>query len=460
MAAGKYTTGAVTVGAISSTYVGSGIDQNDSDDLTASGATVSVPAGYYATAASKSVASGTEGTPTATKGTVSNHAISVTPSVTNTAGYISGGTKTGAAVSVSASELVSGTLSVSSSGTKDVTNYASASVPAMTLPTSAAASATSGYTSKATISRSTSDQYINIPTGFNDAGGYYKVNAVANGTEGTPTATKGTVSNHSVSVTPSVTNTAGYISGGTKTGTAVTVTASELASGNKAITSNGTGIDVIGYSTVSVAVEGDIAITDVANSTGTTAAITGEAASPSATAHEIYFEFSDNTNTTITGYWDSSFISDAITATVPTTYNNKVVTLAELDDVAWYEPANIQIGVQLVDYTKVTSGYIVSNNDGTEIESEWSCCSDFMPIDPTMTFSYIGYEWYYIVFYDSSRTFINASIRIHDDETSVNNNYGSGTLDSTKIPSNAAYVRISSYPASVDNTKLSLIRTA
>lgn len=80
------------------------------------------------------------------------------------------------------------------------------------------------------------------------------VNAMPTGTAGTPTATKGTVSNHQVAVTPSVTNTTGYITGSTKTGTAVTVTASELASGNKAITENGTNIDVVGYSTVSVAV--------------------------------------------------------------------------------------------------------------------------------------------------------------------------------------------------------------
>ena len=76
--------------------------------------------------------SGTAGTPTATKGTVSNNSISVTPSVTNTTGYITGGTKTGTAVTVSASELVNGTYSVNSSGTKDVTNFASASVPAAT----------------------------------------------------------------------------------------------------------------------------------------------------------------------------------------------------------------------------------------------------------------------------------------------------------------------------------------
>lgn len=199
---GYYALDKVTVGAISSSYVGSGITRRSSSDLTASGATVTAPAGYYSAQATKSVATGTAGTPTATKGTVSNHAVTVTPSVTNTAGYISGGTKTGTGVSVSASELVSGTYSVTSSGTKDVTNYASASVPA--------------------------------------------------GTEGTPTATKGSVSNHSISVTPSVTNTGGYITGSTKTGTAVTVSASELVSGTKTITESGTGIDVTTYASVDV----------------------------------------------------------------------------------------------------------------------------------------------------------------------------------------------------------------
>lgn len=118
----------VEIGAISSTYIGSGITQRSSTDLTINGATITAPAGYYAESASKSVASGTAGTPTATKGTVSNNSVTVTPSVTNTTGYITGGTKTGTAVTVSASELVSGTLSITSSGTKDVTNYASASV--------------------------------------------------------------------------------------------------------------------------------------------------------------------------------------------------------------------------------------------------------------------------------------------------------------------------------------------
>ncbi len=123
-------------------------------------------------------------------------------------------------------------------------------VAAQTLPTSA--SATSSGTTKATIGRSTSDQYINIPKGYNTALANYKVSAVQNGTAGTPTATKGTVSNHAVSVTPSVTNTTGYITGSTKTGTAVSVSASELVSGTLTINSSGTE-DVTNYASASVA---------------------------------------------------------------------------------------------------------------------------------------------------------------------------------------------------------------
>ncbi len=129
---------------------------------------------------------GAAGTPTATKGTVSNHSISVTPSVTNTTGYISGGTINGTAVTVSASELVSGTYNITSSGTKDVTNYASASVPAgsVTAPSSISGTAAS------------------VSTGTN-----------------TLTLTK------TVSVTPNVT-TAGYISSGTAGNSSVSLTAS------------------------------------------------------------------------------------------------------------------------------------------------------------------------------------------------------------------------------------------
>lgn len=93
-------------------------------DVTVSGRTVAVPAGLYGSQVQKSVTQGTAGTPSASKGSVSNHAVSVTPSVTNSTGYITGGTKSGSPVTVSASELVSGTRSITSNGAGiDVTNY-------------------------------------------------------------------------------------------------------------------------------------------------------------------------------------------------------------------------------------------------------------------------------------------------------------------------------------------------
>lgn len=119
----------VTVDAVSPYYIGSEIDRRSSSDMVVSGKTVRVPAGYYSVLAAKSVADGTEGTPTATKGAVSNHSVSVTPSVTNSAGYIAGGTKTGTPVTVSASELVSGDKSITANGNNiDVTDYATVSV--------------------------------------------------------------------------------------------------------------------------------------------------------------------------------------------------------------------------------------------------------------------------------------------------------------------------------------------
>lgn len=140
---------------------------------------------------------------------------------------------------------ISGTKSITTNGMQDVTEYAAVNVQ---VPTSGG-----NLQAKTNITPTTSSQTITPDTGY-DGLSSVQINAMPSGTAGTPTATKGTVSNHQVSVTPSVTNQTGYITGSTKTGTAVTVTASELASGNKEITANGTGIDVVGYSTVSVAV--------------------------------------------------------------------------------------------------------------------------------------------------------------------------------------------------------------
>jgi hypothetical protein len=92
---------------------------------------------------------------------------------------------------------------------------------------------------KTDIEPTTSSQTITPDSGYDGLSSVH-INAMPTGTAGTPTATKGAVSNHSVSVTPSVTNTTGYITGGTKNGTAVTVSASELVSGSETKTANGT----------------------------------------------------------------------------------------------------------------------------------------------------------------------------------------------------------------------------
>ena len=63
---------------------------------------------------------------------------------------------------------------------------------------------------------------------------------------------------------------------------------------------------------------------------------TGSGGTPSVTQHIIYFEFTDSTDATINAWYDGSFISNAITATVPETYGQKTVDSASLDGVEWY----------------------------------------------------------------------------------------------------------------------------
>lgn len=189
------------------------------DDVIVNGRTVTTPAGYYSSAVNKQVATGSA-TPAASIGatgatvTTGTNTLTLSKSVSNTpqvsAGYVSSGTAGNSSVSLTAT----------------------------------------------VNTRSSSDLTVNGNTVTAPAG-YYASSAekvVATGTAGTPTATKGTVSNHAVSVTPSVTNTTGYITGGTKTGTAVSVSASELVSGTKSITENGTNIDVANYSAVDVSI--------------------------------------------------------------------------------------------------------------------------------------------------------------------------------------------------------------
>ena len=258
----------------------------------------------------------------------------------------------------------------------------------------------SGITQRSSSDLTASGATVTVPSGYYSA---QASKAVSSGTAGTPTATKGTVSNHSISVTPSVTNSAGYISGGTINGTAVTVTASELASGNKAITENGTDIDVVGYSTVSVDVpsSGGVTVTDEANATGTTCVITSGGS--------------------------------------PT-------------------PSGIPLNTELIDFTKLTEDYAI-NSSGEAVATQWYCASDYTAVDPSMTFSYTGCRWYYIGVYDSSKEVLR-TIYIYNDGTADpdNSNLANGTLSGSEL-TGASYVRITGV-AVQSQYRLSLIRTA
>lgn len=334
------------------------------------------------------IPSGTAGNPIASKGAVSNHALSVTPSVTNSTGYIVGGTKTGTAVTVSASELVSGTLNIVENGTGiNVVNYASVDIAvpsgnsytatisgtgnssncyarvnntgdryyangstftftdtdeiyfyccgsrgggtitlngtvveyngyspvsytlasprtdmtismvysndssiAVTVPelsitqngkynvseyasvNVAVPTSTPSLQAKTNIAPTTSSQTITADSGY-DGLSSVQINAMPSGTAGTPTATKGTVSNHAVSITPSVTNTTGYITGSTITGVAISVSASELVSGSDTVTANGT-VDVTNLASL---------IVNVASGGGASNVVCGEFTTPSTT---------------------------------------------------------------------------------------------------------------------------------------------------------------------------------
>lgn len=109
----------VTVGAIDNEYVGTGVTRRSSSDLTTSGATVTVPSGYYESQVSKAVTSGTAGTPATT--------ISVTPSISVSSGGLITASASGSksvTPTVSAGYVSSGTagtITVSGSNTEQLT---------------------------------------------------------------------------------------------------------------------------------------------------------------------------------------------------------------------------------------------------------------------------------------------------------------------------------------------------
>ena len=287
----------VSVGAVPSTYVGSGITRQSS--LSVSGASVTAPVGYYENPVTVTITSGSASTPATTitaNPTISidssgmiTASVSASQSITPTvsAGYISSGT--------------SGTVSVSGSGTHQLT--------------------TQGAT---TITPSASQQTA-VSSGTYVTGNII-VDPIPLGSAGTPTATKGTVNNHSITVTPSVTNTTGYITGSIITGTGVTVDASELVSGNLPITSNGNNIDVTNYATVSVNVAGqskNVQIASGVNRVATTSytAVSGQSLTVAKTGtYDVYWSGYRSSTSGTSG--SQLYIGNTAYGSAQTTFSN------------------------------------------------------------------------------------------------------------------------------------------
>lgn len=277
--------GVVGYGVNGQRYVGS-IPEKTASDIVVSGNEITTPAGHYPTDVQTTIPAGQVSAPVATKGSVSNvHTIAVTPSVSYSEGYIDTGSQVGEAVIVSASELVSGSQTITENDTYDVTNLAEVVVEVPNhgelqtksvtyTPTTSQQTDTilpdTGYdgmdevnvtvnaiqlqTGNTTFTPSTSQQIRTVipSTGYD---GFDKVNITVNAvpfaqTE-SPTITQSAVTNHSVTLTPSIHLNNGYVEAGTMTGDPTVISASDLVSGTKTITGSGTE-DVTNYAAVHV----------------------------------------------------------------------------------------------------------------------------------------------------------------------------------------------------------------
>lgn len=173
----------VSVGAISSTYVGTGITRRDSTDLGASGATVTAPAGYYANAATKTIGSGSA-TPAATiSGTSASvstgtNTLTLSKTVSNTpqvsAGYVSSGTAGNSTVSLTASVTTKGATTYHPSTSdqsiaSDTYTTGAQTIKAVTLANLTAENIKSGVTVK--VGDSTDDDCVASVTGTYSGGG-------------------------------------------------------------------------------------------------------------------------------------------------------------------------------------------------------------------------------------------------------------------------------------------------
>ena len=226
-------------------YISNGTAGDSSVSLTAS-VTTKAAATYNTSSSDQTIASGTYLTGTQTIRAVTTSGISaanIKDGTTITVGDAGSSTRIANVTGTftDASTVSSGQTAATAA--KILSGYSAwvdgsevkGNISTITLPTTYPTSATSGYTTVATLTRTTVDRYINIPTGYNASNSAYLVKGVANGSATAPASISGssaTVStgtntltlSKTVSVTPTVS--AGYVSSGTAGNSSVSLTAS------------------------------------------------------------------------------------------------------------------------------------------------------------------------------------------------------------------------------------------
>lgn len=123
----RWTTGTVSVAAISSTYVGTGVTTRSAANLTASGSTVTAPAGYYSSAVSKAVAAGSAFPPAVTITKAPTFSMNSATGVV-TASYTGSSSITPTVTSGWVSNGTAGTISTTGTSTYQLTSKAAATI--------------------------------------------------------------------------------------------------------------------------------------------------------------------------------------------------------------------------------------------------------------------------------------------------------------------------------------------